>query len=204
MNIKWIYAVLIGYLFGCINAAYILAKGKGFDIRQRGTGNPGASNIVVNLGWKYGIITGLFDILKSFAAAALCTHLFPEVPGIRAFASAGAILGHILPFYMGFKGGKGFASYVGAMAAIDWKMALIVLALLVVITLVTGYIAAGTLVTLILFPIAVWLDTKDVYSTAVLAVIGLIIAFRHRDNFRNIMKGTESKIHQYLPGKKEH
>ena len=105
--------VLIGYLLGSLNLATLLAKRRGVDIRAGGSGNPGASNTVTLMGWKAGVLVALHDIGKGILAVWLCAKLFPAVPFSGAVAGVACVLGHIFPFYLHFRGGKGFATYLG-------------------------------------------------------------------------------------------
>ena len=116
--------VLIGYLLGSLNLATLLAKLKGVDLRAGGSGNPGTANTVSLMGWKAGVLVGAHDIGKAILAVWLCMRLFPDLPYCGAVAGVACVLGHIFPFYMGFRGGKGFAAYLGMTAALNWRFAL--------------------------------------------------------------------------------
>ena len=94
-----------GYLCGCFNTAFLLAKIKKVNIMESGSKNPGASNAMVTMGWKAGVLVGLVDILKCAIPVFLAGHLLPIMPELRFFAALGAILGHMFPFYLKFKGG---------------------------------------------------------------------------------------------------
>ena len=104
--IHFLLGALIGYGFGNINPAYIISRIKGFDIRQRGSGNAGASNVALTIGKKAAVLTALFDIFKSAAANVIVYKLFPELPCSHILGGAFCILGHIFPVIMGFRGGK--------------------------------------------------------------------------------------------------
>ena len=105
-----ILSILIGYALGCINPAYFFAKAKGFDIRTRGTKSAGASNAKTTMGWKYGIICAIYDISKSIIAMLIIKYLVKDDTTLITIAGCSAVIGHIFPFYLNFKGGKGFAS----------------------------------------------------------------------------------------------
>ena len=106
-----IIAILIGYAFGCIQPAYFLGKMIGkMDIREQGSGNAGASNITAIMGWKYGVIVGLVDILKGIFAVLVVRWIYPDSPDLAYLSGIMAILGHIFPFYLKFRGGKGVAT----------------------------------------------------------------------------------------------
>ena len=188
--LSYVLVVLIGYLIGCSNLAYFIAKAKGMDIREVGTGNPGASNAMMLLGWKVGILVGVHDIGKAVVAVLLCNALFPALPFCRVVAGVACVLGHLFPFYLSFRGGKGFASTLGMIAALDWRFALALGAAIVVLVLITDYIVVGTVTTVLSYPIYC-LVTHQLVAAGLVAVIAAIILFKHRANFVRIFKGTE-------------
>ncbi len=148
----YLFAVIGGYLFGCSSMAFYLSKLKHVDVSKEGSGNLGASNTTILLGWKAGILVAVHDILKAVVVVLLAQMLLPELPHIGAVAGVSCVLGHIFPFYLKFRGGKGFASYFGVALAIDWKFALILAVILVLITLITDYIVCSTITAAISIP----------------------------------------------------
>ncbi|MBQ4111933.1 MAG: glycerol-3-phosphate acyltransferase, partial [Clostridia bacterium] len=104
---KYVLCLLIGYVTGTINPSYIIARLRGFDIREKGSGNAGASNALILFGKVLGIGCALFDIAKAAFAIWLCGRLFPGLAYSLAITGVACILGHVFPFYMKFKGGKG-------------------------------------------------------------------------------------------------
>ena len=182
--------VLIGYLIGCSNMAVYLAAFRGVDLRAGGSGNPGASNAMILMGWKAGILVGLHDIGKAAAAVLLCETLFPAVPLAGAAAGVACVLGHIFPFYLKFRGGKGFASYLVMALALKWRAALVILLAVVIITLVTDYIVLGTMTTVVSFPIYSAL-TGSYLAALLLSLASLVIIYKHRANLVRICRGTE-------------
>lgn len=181
---------LIGYLIGCPNMALLLAKLKGVDLRGGGSGNPGASNAMVLMGWKAGIIVGLFDIGKGVLAVLLARYLFPSAALAGVVGGVACVLGHIFPFYTLFKGGKGFASYLGMALALNWKFALILLVAVALITLITNYIVIGTMTTIITLPIY-YAICSSLVTALVLSVASVVMIYKHRENLVRIANGTE-------------
>ena len=112
-------SIIIGYLIGCISLSYLIGKLKGFDIREHGSGNAGASNVIITVGKKAGAFVAIFDIFKAWFAVKVTGILFPGIFLLGSVTAVAVILGHIFPFYMGFKGGKGFASLGGSILALD-------------------------------------------------------------------------------------
>ncbi|MBR4470001.1 MAG: glycerol-3-phosphate acyltransferase [Erysipelotrichaceae bacterium] len=188
---NYLYTSIISYLLGSFNTAYFISKAHGFDIRDRGSNNAGASNIKINLGWGAAVATGLGDMAKTIIAIKLCSYLFPDDPVIPFLAGAMSIVGHIFPFYMNFRGGKGFASYIGMLLAINWKLALIIMVLTVVLTFVTNYIAVATLSVATLVPIYYLYNKADTAVVAILFALTALIYYKHSINIRRIMNHEE-------------
>lgn len=186
----YVLIFVLGYLMGCPNAALTLAKLRGVDLRGGGSGNPGASNAMVVMGWRAGIIVALFDIGKGLAAVLLARLLFPSAQYAAVVSGVGCVLGHMFPFYLRFKGGKGLASYLGMALALNWKLALLLFVLIAVVTLVTDYIALGTIATVIALPVYYAVCSGFVVA-AVLGAASLVMIYKHRDNLVRICKGTE-------------
>lgn len=196
----YILSVLMGYLLGCVNPAYFLSRAKGVDLRKNGSGNLGASNTAVVLGWPSAVLVAAYDISKGALAVLLARMLFPQTEAIGAVAGAAAILGHIFPFYLGFRGGKGFASYIGMMFVLDWKVALLALALAVVITIVTDFITLGTLTTSVVFPIGFLWRSPAPVPAVMFVILAAVIFYKHRDNISRIRKGTEIGLRSTAKG----
>ena len=186
----YILAILGGYLMGCSNMAYWLAKARGVDLRSGGSGNLGASNAVTMMGWKAGVITALHDGAKAFLAVLLFRWIFPEVEAIGTVAGVAAVYGHIYPFYLKFKGGKGLASYVGLLVALNWKLALALFVVIAIATVVTDYIVVGTVLVVLIAPVY-YAVTGDVTTALILAAASLLMIWKHRINYVRIYKGTE-------------
>ncbi len=197
----YIVVCSLGYLLGCSNMALYLARAKKVDIRSQGSRNPGASNAVILLGWRAGVLTGAHDLLKAVLAVVLASWLFPDLPYGPEAAGAACVLGHMFPVFMKFKGGKGFASYLGLTLALNWKLALVVMALVVLVTVVTDYIVAGTAVTVISVPAYLGWRGHSLWPAVILGAVSLVILYRHRQNLVRIVKGTEIGLRAAAKGK---
>lgn len=160
----YLIAILAGYLLGCSNMAFYLEKLMKKSLRNAGSRNLGASNAVILLGWKAGVLVGIHDIGKALLAVYLTRWLLPDLEYAPVAAGVACVLGHIFPFYLKFKGGKGFASYIGAIFALNWKVTLVILVLFVLVTLITDYIVAGTMVTTISAPISLGIPLRKMAS----------------------------------------
>lgn len=188
---QYVIAILIGYFLGSSNMAYWISRIKKVDIRGNGSGNLGASNATVLLGWGAGVLVAVHDIGKAFFAVLLMKMLFPDAEHVGVAAGVACILGHIYPFYLRFKGGKGLASLIGVIAALDWRVALVVVVLLVVVTLVTDFIALGTISVSVASPIGMWLTTHNWLVPLILCVATVVMIFKHMDNIKRIRNKTE-------------
>ena len=191
---EYIYTSLISYLLGSFNIAYFVSKAHGFDIRETGSRNAGASNMKVNFGWGAGIMTCLVDMLKAIVAMKLCAYLFPDNEIIPALAGVMAVVGHIYPFYMGFHGGKGFASYLGMLIGLNWKLALVIMLLVGIVALLSNYIVAGTLTTMVTVPLYLICTGANIYVTLAITALSLLIIYKHRINIKRIINHEEMVI----------
>ena len=184
----------ICYLIGCINPAYLIGKAKGFDIRSRGSFNAGASNVVINVGKRAGVFTAIFDILKAFFCVKMSGILLGDMPTAVVFCSVCCVLGHIFPFYLKFKGGKGFASLGGLVLGFNYKVFLIMLACAILLVLAINYLCIITTLTCLSFPIIYAAMTGDIVGALIILGLGLIIISKHIPNFKRIRQGTEARF----------
>lgn len=199
---KYLLVVLAAYLLGCSNMAFYIAKSKKVDLKKYGSGNPGASNAAILMGWRAGVTVAVHDIGKAWLAVFLSGVLFPQLPAVREIAGIACVLGHIFPFYMRFKGGKGFASYLGMTLALNWKFALIVMAVVLVVTVIADYIVIGTFTTVVVVPVYFGIATHSLLAVLVLLAGSVAIFYRHWENIRKIRTGTEIGLRSTI--KKEH
>ncbi|WP_028515990.1 glycerol-3-phosphate acyltransferase [Ruminococcus flavefaciens] len=189
-----VLCALIGYLFGNINPAFIISKLKGFDIRQRGSGNAGASNTVITVGKKAGLFVALFDIFKAVAASLLGAYLFPQLRFAKILAGSCCILGHIFPAIMRFHGGKGLASLGGTILAFNPIVFVLLLGFEMILGFSMDYVCVVPVTGSVIFTMIYALITGDPVGTAILSVVALVILFKHIENFKRIQNGTEAHI----------
>lgn len=201
MTLYYTIIALMGYLFGCSNLAFFLGKARGFDIREHGSNNAGASNATVTMGLKIGFIVGLHDVLKSFAAAFLAALLFPAVPAAAAVAGVAAVLGHIFPFYLRFQGGKGFASFMGLALALDWRFFLVMSLLIALITIISDYISLATLTTVTVFPLYLFVQHFSVLVIAIVCVASIVMYCKHWINIKRLIRGEEIGLRRTMSRK---
>lgn len=185
---------LIGYLFGNINAAYIISKIQGFDIRDRGSGNAGASNVIITIGKKAGLITAIFDITKAAVASTVAVTLFPRLRYAHILGGSACIIGHIFPILMRFHGGKGLACLGGMILSYNPEIFLLLLAIEIFLGFGLDYICVVPITGSIIFTGIYAFITGDAAGTMILASVSLIILYKHIENLRRILIGTEAHI----------
>ena len=197
-------ASLLGYVLGCSNLAYYISRATKKDIRQAGTGNLGASNATVLFGWKAGVSVALHDAGKALLAALLARLLFPNLEYAGAAAGVAAVLGHIFPFYLKFRGGKGTASFVGLTLALNWKLALAVLLILVLATIITDYIVIGTFSAIVTVPVYVGLFAHNLALMAIVCIASFAIFWKHRENIGRMIRKEEIGLRSTIRGDKRY
>ncbi len=193
-------AAALGYLMGCSNMAYWMAKRKQVDIRKNGSGNLGASNATVLLGWGAGVLVALHDIAKALLAVLAAKWLLPDLEYAGAAAGVAAVLVHIFPFYLKFKGGKGLASFVGMLLALNWKVALGIMALVLLLTLITDYISVGAMSCVVAAPIGIWMDGGGLMVPLIICIASVVMLFKHRENVVRIRNHTEIGLRSTAKG----
>ncbi|MBB3609128.1 glycerol-3-phosphate acyltransferase PlsY [Rhizobium sp. BK602] len=185
-------AAVIGYLLGSIPFGLVLTRMAGLgDVRNIGSGNIGATNVLRTGNKGLAGATFLLDALKGTAAVLLVSHFFGEDAGI--LAGFAAFLGHIFPVWIGFKGGKGVATYLGILLGLAPFMALIFAIVWLVIAFTTRYSSLSALVATLVIPVALWILGADKIAAA-MAVMTVISWYKHRANIARLTAGTESKI----------
>lgn len=182
------------YLIGTLNPAYLIAKLKGFDIREVGSGNAGASNAVITMGKAAGLLTALFDITKAYVAVRLARRFFPNMAYAAEVAGVFTVLGHIFPFAMGFRGGKGLASMGGVILAFNAKVFCLLLLSELLLALVVDYICIVPITASIAFPIIYYYITAQLLGALLYALLIPVILYKHMENLKRIRMGTEAHL----------
>ena len=200
--IAYLAAALGAYALGCSNMAFYLSKLHKVDFRSGGSGNLGASNATILMGWKAGILVAIHDAGKALLAVLLANLLFPDLPNVGAVAGIAAVLGHIFPAPLKFRGGKGFASYVGMTLALNWKFALVVLGIVVLVTVITDYIVVGTTTTVLMVPSYLGWAHHSFLLAGILLIGTLVILYKHRENYVRMANGTEIGLRSAAKGER--
>ena len=196
----YILVIVTAYLLGCSNMALYMSKIKKVDARAGGSGNLGASNATALMGWRVGILVGVHDVGKSALAVLLARFFFPELAYIGAVAGVSSVLGHIFPFYLKVRGGKGFASYFGMTLALNWKLALVIGILIVLVTVITDYIVAGTTLTILSVPVYMGWAEHSILLALILCIATAVIIYKHRMNYVRMYNGTEIGLRSVAKG----
>lgn len=201
------------YLIGSVNFSILLSRAvEGRDIRQSGSGNAGATNMLRTYGKKMGILTLVLDILKGVICVLLAKFAAQAVIGAGTadtaayIAGVSVILGHNFPVYFGFKGGKGVATSLGVVLVLDWKVGLAVAAAAILIMACTRYVSLGSIIGGAVFAAAEVIKgfaAGDAFSvrTVCAVIIGVLLIARHHANIKRLMSGTENKL-SFKGGKK--
>jgi acyl phosphate:glycerol-3-phosphate acyltransferase len=193
--------VLLAYIIGSIPSAVWVGKYfYGVDVREHGSGNAGATNVLRTLGKKPGIAVLIMDMLKGFAAVNLSwftdyTSADAEWLGIRAALGVVAILGHIFPLFAGFRGGKGVATMTGTLIALNPVVAVIAIIFFMAVLSLTKYVSVSSMATALMLPVifGAWFGAGTALSLYSFAV-AVILIITHRKNIKRLMKGEESKV----------
>ena len=204
---SYIVVAILAYAIGSINFSVLISrKMAGFDVREKGSGNAGTTNVLRAVGIKAALLTLLCDILKGIVAVLIEKKkkkmaqtadkaLLIQIAGILV------VVGHTFPIFFGFRGGKGIATALGVLLITNWKIGLICLVFAVVIIAITRMVSVGSMSAAVLFPIL----TLFIGDNFIIAQVGIkyfiyslilaaFVIFNHRENIKRIMNGTENKI----------
>ncbi|MBQ9468757.1 MAG: glycerol-3-phosphate acyltransferase [Clostridia bacterium] len=194
-----ILAAVCSYLLSGVNLSIILSNAiYHTDIREVGSKNPGFTNFKRSFGGKYAWLVMAFDLLKAALPCVLFGFAF-EACGMdrqfgTAYAGAFSMLGHAFPVYYRFKGGKGFLVCLAAVWALDWRSGAIAAALLVVLLLTVKYMSLSTMCALTAGAVSLYFFSCDLAAALLYSACVLFMIFRHKENIKRLVKGTESKF----------
>ena len=206
----YIIVAVIAYLIGSVNFSVLISKKMaGFDVREKGSGNAGTTNMLRSVGKKAAAITLICDILKGVISIAIAIIVGSIVKNLDKelllqIAGIAVVLGHIFPIFFGFKGGKGVATSLGVLLMSNWQIGLICLVFAIVLMALTRMVSLGSCAAAVLFPVltlfinqhyTVLTDGKNgrvyfVYSV----ILAIIVLYNHRSNIKRILNGTENKL----------
>ncbi|MDG5470559.1 glycerol-3-phosphate acyltransferase [Jeotgalibacillus sp. ET6] len=204
----WIIAASMGYLIGCFHGSQVAGFLKKTDLKESGVKNSGASNATIVLGWKFGILVALIDIGKAIGSVLLIRQLYSNVETYEIFLSllfvnaVFVVLGHIFPFQMKFQGGKGTASIVGVLFVLDWRIALISISLLLIVTFATDYLVIGVTVMYAAFFILTILFDYPLIPLICVFAVWMISTIKHMENYSRLRKHEETRLSSLINKKK--
>ncbi|MDH6229477.1 glycerol-3-phosphate acyltransferase PlsY [Mesorhizobium soli] len=186
-----IAALVFGYLLGSIPFGLLVTRAAGLgDVRKIGSGNIGATNVLRTGNKKLAALTLLLDALKGSVAVLVAGLYAPEAALVAGF---GAFLGHLFPVWLGFKGGKGVATYLGVLIVLAWQGALVFAVVWLLVAFLTRYSSLAALVAAVAVPVALYF--LGLYDTAVLfAIMSAIVFIKHHANISRLLAGTETRI----------
>jgi glycerol-3-phosphate acyltransferase PlsY len=195
---------------GSLHGSFIAQWISGINVKENGVKNSGASNATIVLGWKYGLLVAIFDIGKGYLAVLILslyisnTKIYLELMTPLLFLmSMMVVIGHNYPIWMKFNGGKGTASVIGVMLALDWKMGLIGLFSLILVSLLTDYLLLGVLFLYMTFCIyAVWF-THDLPPFLIAFTLFALAIWKHQENIVRLKNGSEPRVSHVLKYKKK-
>lgn len=200
----YIVIAIIAYLIGSVNFSVIISKKMaGFDLREKGSGNAGSTNVLRTVGKKAAAITLVCDILKGVVAifiAKVTGGIWKDLDAALLVQIAGilVVIGHTFPVFFKFKGGKGVATSLGVLVTTNWQIGLICLVFALVLMILTQMVSVGSIAAAILYPVLTIFITQNyivpgsyIISSIILAVL---VVFNHRANVKRILSGTENKI----------
>lgn len=205
-----ILCIVIGYIFGLFQTAFIYGKMHGIDIRQHGSGNAGTTNTLRVLGTKAGLIVFAGDVMKCVLAVMVCGLLFSsshpeEFYLLKLYAATGAILGHNFPFYLNFKGGKGIAATAGLILSFHPTFIPVGIVLFFGVFLLTHYVSLGSLLVyaglmvqmVISGQLGLFHTTQQILNEMYLvtAFLAIMAYWKHRENIVRLIKGEERKTY---------
>ncbi|MDS1135496.1 glycerol-3-phosphate 1-O-acyltransferase PlsY [Nitratireductor indicus] len=186
-----IAALIFGYLLGSIPFGLLITRAAGLgDVRKIGSGNIGATNVLRTGNKKLAALTLLLDALKGTAAVLIAGLYGPD----QAIAAGlGAFLGHLFPVWLGFKGGKGVATYLGILIGLSWPGALIFAAVWLAVAFITRYSSLSALVAAVVVPIGLYY-LGYVQTAELFILLSIIVFIKHRANIARLLAGTETRI----------
>jgi glycerol-3-phosphate acyltransferase PlsY len=189
-------AIVIAYLLGGIPFGFLLVKfTKGADVRESGSGNIGATNVLRTSGPAVGVATLVLDIAKGYLAVWLAAELTGGAPEWTSLAALAVMAGHAYPVFLKFQGGKAVATFIGAFAYLTPLPLAAVLLLFIAVVAVTRYISVASILAAATFPFGVWMILHPpVQVTAAAFIAGAFIVYRHKSNWARLRAGVENRF----------
>ena len=193
-----LFSLLIGYLLGSVSFAQLFARQRSVDLRASGTGNLGGTNAILTMGRRIGITVMLLDIFKGFLAVLVAKACFPLHALAGLLSGAAAVFGHVFPFYLKFRGGKGHATLIGAGLALCPAELFLMAICSFSIALLLNYGCLFSMANALLFPVLILIVSGNPWAALIAALPGLLVFFKHFDNIAKIRAGKENPLRPNL------
>jgi glycerol-3-phosphate acyltransferase PlsY len=193
----WILSITIAYLLGSIPFGYLLVRiFRNEDIREQGSGNIGATNVARSGAKGLGVATLLLDLGKAYLAVIIARHIAPGMFDVAVAAAVAAVVGHVFPVWLGFRGGKGVASALGVFLALTWPSGLAIFLVFLVVFAMTRYVSLASIAGSATFPLFGFYFVKPWTHMVVFGFlfIPLLVIVKHHENIRRLLSGTESRF----------
>lgn len=191
MSYGIVLALVFGYLLGSIPFGLLLTRAAGLgDVRKIGSGNIGATNVLRTGNKGLAAATLLLDALKGTAAVLIAARFGPD---LGLWAGLGAFLGHLFPVWLGFKGGKGVATYLGVLIGLAWQAAVVFAIVWLAVAFLFRYSSLAALTAAVIIPIALYFLSTPA-AALLFVLLSILIFFKHRANISRLLAGTETKI----------
>ena len=198
----YIIVSILAYFIGSISFSVIFSrKFAGFDVREKGSGNAGSTNVLRTVGKRAAILTLICDVLKGVIAiliAMLASKISKDavdVGTLKYLAGFFVILGHTFPIFFEFRGGKGVATALGVLLTLNWKIGLVCLVFALIIMIFTKIVSIGSILAAVLYPIlTIFMGGTKFICIVVSILIALLVIFNHRENIKRLRDGTENKL----------
>lgn len=204
--VVYVVMAIIAYLIGSVNFSVIFSKKfAGFDVRKKGSGNAGTTNMLRSVGKGPAALTLICDILKGVVSILLAIavgSIFKNTDRalLVQVAAIAVVIGHTFPIFFGFKGGKGVATSLGVLLMTNWQIGLICLVFALLLIILTRMVSLGSCAAAVLFPVLTLFINQHYIVTGnssyfiYSVILAVIVLFNHRENIKRIMKGTENRI----------
>lgn len=194
----YVFCILTGYLFGCVNFATIFSKFKKVNLKEKGTKNLGATNAMLVMGKGIGALVMVLDVLKTVIAIIIARAVFPTFAAAGVLTGTSAVLGHIFPFYLKFKGGKGLACFGGMILAVDPVLCIFMLVLCVGLMVVANHSVIVPYTAAVVFPLLYGIGHPEAEIVCISIIAGIILALRHIPDIKRAKEGGDSKIRDFF------
>jgi glycerol-3-phosphate acyltransferase PlsY len=195
MFIQTLAGVLLSYLIGAVPFALLLGKANGVDIRKKGSGNVGATNLTRNVGKAWGGLCFGLDFTKGLLPVLIFPVAFPDAhPSLAVLCAIAAVAGHVYPVYLKFKGGKGVSTTLGALIALSPLAVIVAMAVWGVVFKVSRYVSVASISAAVALPIVALFTCDTRWPKWAFLLLAILIIYRHRSNISALKNGTENRF----------